>query len=72
MLQATNRLGEAEPLMRRMVEILLKFTQTTGHQHPHLMDALNSCAGLLMEMGDTKPRAQEKLRNLAEPYGLSF
>jgi len=36
------------------------------------MDALNSYAGLLMEMGDTKPRAQEKLRNLAEPYGVSL
>ena len=34
LLQDTNRLSEAEPLMRRMVEIFLKFTATTGHPHP--------------------------------------
>ena len=35
LLQATNRLAEAEPLYRRAVEILLKFTHATGHEHPH-------------------------------------
>ena len=36
LLQATNRLGEAEPLMKRALVILFKFTHETGHPHPHL------------------------------------
>ncbi len=30
----TNRLAEAEPLMRRAVTILFDFEWRTGHQHP--------------------------------------
>ncbi|MFZ4763423.1 MAG: hypothetical protein ACOYMN_00615, partial [Roseimicrobium sp.] len=56
LLKATNRLAEAEPLYRRAVEIFLNFTCDTGHQHPHLMAALNNYADLLMEMGDTRQR----------------
>jgi len=33
LLQDTNRLGEAQPLMRRCLEILLAFAQMTGHEH---------------------------------------
>ena len=36
LLQTTNRLAEAEPLMRRHWEIFLKFTRATGHPHPQL------------------------------------
>ena len=36
LLQATNRLAEAEPLSRRAVGIVLAFTRHTGHEHPHL------------------------------------
>ncbi|HEY4848166.1 MAG TPA: tetratricopeptide repeat protein [Methylocella sp.] len=35
-LKATNRLAEAEPLIRRHVEIFLSFTARTGHQQPNL------------------------------------
>ncbi|MFM7550963.1 MAG: tetratricopeptide repeat protein, partial [Cyanobacteriota bacterium] len=35
LLQATNRLAEAEPLMRRNVEIVIAFAQQ-GFQNPHL------------------------------------
>ena len=33
LLKGTNRLAEAEPLMRRAVQILLRFTRATGHPH---------------------------------------
>ena len=51
LLQATNRLGEAEPLMRRMVTILLTFQRNTGHAHPHRDTATANYAGLLEAMG---------------------
>ena len=72
LLKATNRLAEAEPLMRQMMEIALKFTRDTGDQHPHLMDAINSYGGLLMQMGDTRAQAEEKIDALLTAYGLSF
>ncbi|MDA1016191.1 MAG: hypothetical protein O3A00_17265 [Planctomycetota bacterium] len=49
MLQATNRLAEAEPLMRRHVEI--QFGKETGHEHPHLQAALQNYRRLLKQMG---------------------
>ena len=36
LLQATNRLAEAEPLMARAVRILSRFQRSTGHEHPNL------------------------------------
>ena len=58
LLQATNRLAEAEPLMRRALLILLKFTHETGHLHPGLSVALKNYSGLLKEMslGDEEIR----------------
>ncbi len=35
LLQATSRLGEAEPLMRRVVVIFLDFERATAHAQPH-------------------------------------
>jgi hypothetical protein len=57
-LQATNRPGEAEPLYRRALLILLKFTRETGHLHPHLRVTLENYSGLLKEMslGDEEIR----------------
>ena len=37
--------------MRRMVRIFQKFTQATGHAHPHLEAALVNYRGLLKGMG---------------------
>jgi len=34
LLQDTNPLSEAEPLLRRALAILARFTRATGHQHP--------------------------------------
>jgi hypothetical protein len=65
LLKATNRLAEAEPLMRRMVEIFLNSTRATGHPHPHLQDAVNNYAGLLMEMGRSREQVLATLREMA-------
>ncbi len=45
LLQATNRLAEAEPLMRHHVEIFIEFGRRTGHPHPHFADALDNYIG---------------------------
>ncbi len=44
LLQATNRLAEAEPLMLRVVEIMEK---SYGPNHPNVATALNNLALLL-------------------------
>ena len=64
-MQATNRLAEAEPLMRRHWEIFLKFTRATGHRHPHLKAVTGNYVGLLTAMGCTEDEALRKLRELA-------
>ncbi len=47
LLQDTNRLGEAEPLMLRALEIFLAFQRGTGHAHPHRDPATANYRGLL-------------------------
>ena len=49
LLQATNRLAEAEPLYRRAVEIAEK---SLGPDHPNVANVLNNLAWLLAERGD--------------------
>jgi hypothetical protein len=68
--QALNRLVEAEPLMRRHLEILLKFTRATGHPHPHLQTAFADYAYLLRAMGRGKDEVRQILAELAAQYGL--
>ncbi|MBN2704098.1 MAG: tetratricopeptide repeat protein [Pontiellaceae bacterium] len=72
LLQDTNRLAEAEPLMLRQLEIVLKFTATTGHPHPYLLAAVGNYAGLLEAMGDTKEQGRAKINALLAEYGLSL
>ncbi len=64
LLKATNRLAEAEPLMRRGVEIVVKFSVATGHRHPHLQTVLDNYFSLLTEMGYEKSKAIEKVQSL--------
>ena len=71
-LKDTNRLAEAEPLYRRALEIFLKFTRATGHPHPHLMDAANNYAGLLIEMGVPRAEADERVKKLFAEYGVDI
>jgi hypothetical protein len=53
LLQATSRLSEAEPLMRRALAILLRFKRRIGHEHPHEETASGNYRVLLKEMGKT-------------------
>ncbi|MSR56329.1 MAG: tetratricopeptide repeat protein [Planctomycetaceae bacterium] len=69
LLQATNRLGEAEPLMRRHLEIFLQFTTATGHEHPHLRDAVANYTALLEEMGRTPHEVEARLAALTRQFG---
>ena len=70
LLQATNRLGEAEPPMRRMVLIFLKFQRDTGHPHPHRDAALNNYAILLREMGRSEAEVAAELPAIKREAGL--
>jgi hypothetical protein len=64
----TNRPADAEPLMRQMWDILLKFTRATGHPHPHLQTVAKNYVGLLKAMGCTKGGALLKLHELAPEF----
>ncbi|MCP4285189.1 MAG: tetratricopeptide repeat protein, partial [Gammaproteobacteria bacterium] len=66
LLQATNRLEEAEPLSRRMVGIFLLFTMRTGHEHPHLNTVLVNYKGLLAAMGREEEEQRVEIESLIE------
>jgi len=70
LLYATDRPGEAEPLMRRALAIFLAFQRDTGHAHPHRDAAIRNYAGLLTAMGRTEAdiaAALAALHGEAEP-----
>ena len=71
LLQATNRLSEAEPLMRRVVLILLAFTRDTGHVHPHLRPAIRNYGALLEAMGLAARPLGMKMISLGGEVGLT-
>jgi len=51
LLQATTRLGEAEPLMARAVEITRSSELGTGYEHPHWQIVSANYRSLLQGMG---------------------
>jgi hypothetical protein len=65
LLQDTNRLPEAEPLMKRALIILLNFTRRTGHVHPHLKAVFGNYITLLEEMGRSEEEIRATLREIA-------
>ncbi len=70
LLQATNRLVEAEPLMRRALAIVLVFQRDTGHAHPHRDAAIANYTRLLAAMGKTEADINATLVALAREAGL--
>lgn len=68
--QVTKRLPEAEPLMRRASVIFLKFTEQTGHLHPHLAGALSNYWSLLEEMTLPDDQITERLADLGRDAGF--
>jgi hypothetical protein len=68
LLRATNRLAEAEALMRRHLAIFLRFGRATGHQHPHLETAVDNYRILLLETGLTEDQVRARLHELAPDF----
>jgi hypothetical protein len=69
LLTTTNRLAEAEPLMRRVLIIFLDFTRRTGHEHPHLQMAVGNYRGLLRAMGKADAEIEAAIEALVRPVG---
>jgi tetratricopeptide (TPR) repeat protein len=69
LLKDVNRLNDAEPLLRRVVQIYVKFTRDTGNPHQRLQQAINSYGNLLTQMG--RPQDQV-LAQLSQVTGFSF
>jgi hypothetical protein len=63
-LQATNRLEEAEPLMRRAAHVVTEYGEATGHEHRHLRDAIESYRGLLQAMNLNRAAIQAKVHEV--------
>jgi hypothetical protein len=70
LLQATNRLGEAEPPMRCALAILLAFQRDTGHVHPHRDVATANFGILLAAMGKSEAEIDAELAALWREAGL--
>ena len=56
LLQDSNRLSEAKPLMRRAAVILITFTKETKYPHPSLNTFMNNYGSLLTKMGGQPPK----------------
>ena len=64
LLGETGKFNEAEPLMRRALDIVWKFTRDNGYEHPHLRSALDDYAGLLTTMGHSTDQVLAKLQTI--------
>lgn len=72
LLQDTNRLAEAEPLMCRALGILLRFGVATGHEHPYLRMVVGNYAGLLEAMGRSQAEIRVQMNQVMEPFGSQW
>jgi hypothetical protein len=62
-------LDEAEQLMQG---VFLRFSASTGHEHPFLHTATRNYVALLAEMGRDSGQSFARLNNLARQFGISF
>jgi hypothetical protein len=69
LLQATNRLAEAEPLMRRALAI---FIRSLGLDHPSTVTVQNSLTALLLAMGRSEAEARAAIEALARAHGVKL
>jgi hypothetical protein len=65
LLQATNRLAEAEPMYRRGLKILIAFMQQ-GYQHPNLEAGISNYLGCLQAQGLSEEAIQAKIASLLQ------
>ena len=72
LLQATNRLAEAEPLLRLALVILFEFKLRTQHEHPNHSLFSGNYSRLLQAMGMSDAEVHERLNDLLGEYGMSL
>lgn len=70
LLKDTNRLGQADPLMRRMVEIMMIAICAAGHEHPSLKAAVIDYSLLLHTMGRSPEQIRRTMAELSTPLSL--
>jgi hypothetical protein len=70
LLQAANRLGAAQPLMRRALAVYLAFPHDTAHAHPHRDAAVTDYRGLLTAMSKREAEIATDLAALRREAGL--
>jgi ABC-type transporter Mla subunit MlaD len=68
LLGATNRLDEAEQLLRQSVEMFFKFTRAIGHPHSSLQGALKNYAELLQIMDRSEEQVFATLHELTPEF----
>ena len=66
LLSATNRLAEAEPLLRQVLRILAEFGHRTGHEHPHFPTAIDNYAVLISAIGLSQDAIAARARSAIE------
>jgi hypothetical protein len=64
LLHTTNRPGEAEPLYRHGVQILIEFQRRTGHEHPDFRVVRANYVDLLEALGKTPDQIEQQLDEL--------
>jgi hypothetical protein len=52
--------------MRRHVVIFRKFAEATGHEHPHMQDAIGNYRQLLAAMGLSAAEIDARMREVLE------
>lgn len=72
LLRATGRPTEAAPLMRRALLIFGRFTADTGHEHPHLREAMGNFSNLLGQLGRDESEILAELQKAADEIGLEL
>jgi hypothetical protein len=68
----TNRLAEAEPLLRRALKILLEFAAQTGHEHSFFQGALANFFGFIRAAGRDEAQARAEIAALLSKYGIKL
>ena len=57
-------------MSQRAVGIVLDFTRSTGHAHPHLRQALKNYAGILAALGHSEAGIRAQRQALLAEYGV--
>jgi hypothetical protein len=72
LLRTTNRLAEAEPVALRALEILLRSSRATGHEHLDLGIVAGNYARLHSAMGRSDAQIVARLDEIGRPFGIAL